>query len=151
VNVYNAALTKWPELGGELRSWLRGVYRERWGREEIAALGGLVAVSAYGQPDFQHALMIGGAADLLDQVRVVNQLLYPGSVRKTPVVLQGGLGQARSYRETFLVAMDMFRQTPGSSLRLGRARHTPVAGALFLAAEGLGVKTLVDEVRMALR
>lgn len=150
VNMFRAAMAKWPELGSDLPSWLRGVYRERWGREEIAALGGFVAASAYRQRDNQHALMIGPVADLVDQVRIVNRILYPGSEKKTLVALQGGLGERHSYYETFLTVLDMYRNIEGYGLKVRRARRSPLEGALLLAAESVGEPRLLNRVRTSL-
>lgn len=131
----------WPELGDEPRSWLRGVYRHQWGREQIAALAGIVAQAADTADDDGAWAIIGvlGRA-LVDLASCVNHCL--GSEAETEVALQGGLGErCVTLRERFQALADERHKREGgagSRLRLVSPKYAPVQGALILAALSAG-------------
>jgi N-acetylglucosamine kinase-like BadF-type ATPase len=148
-------LQRWPELGGEPCSWLRGVYREGWGREEIALLGGALAERGdAGDPVVQQRLAACAAhlADLAYQVH--RRLSPPRKGRRTRVALQGGLGEGcRTLRACFArILRDRWKSArdPGYRMKLVDGRHAPVQGALLLAAEATGDDDLAAAVRRAL-
>jgi N-acetylglucosamine kinase-like BadF-type ATPase len=57
-------LRRWPELGKDLRAWLRGVYRHGWGREEIAGLAQVVATAAEEGDAVAHSLLVDAGREL---------------------------------------------------------------------------------------
>jgi glucosamine kinase len=146
-----AVRARWPELGSDRRAWLRGVYRVGWGREEIAALGGEVGRAAdAGQS--QMANLIGDSAAKLVQLagRVNGRLWTPADAGATPVCLQGGLAHScERLRRSFATELEIAAADAAHRrMRLVEAVHSPVAGALLLAAAAADLP--LPEVRAAL-
>lgn len=138
-------LRRWPELGGDLRAWLRGVYRHGWGREEVAAVAGEAAVLADQGDPGTTGILASAAIELAGMVLLVQQRL--GSQSQLPVALTGGLAAgSRVLREEFAEAISPF----GACLRLTPPRFSPLQGALLLAAEACDPGS-VEQVRAALR
>ncbi|HEU4753747.1 MAG TPA: BadF/BadG/BcrA/BcrD ATPase family protein [Armatimonadota bacterium] len=126
-----ALLARWPELGSDLRGWLRGVYRCAWGREQVAEVAGEVVRLSGTDPDARMLLEEAAErlAGLADTVREVLRL------DPARVALVGGLGaNSVVLREAFAAAIA--HRSP--ALHLVDARFSPVEGALLLAAEAGG-------------
>jgi N-acetylglucosamine kinase-like BadF-type ATPase len=125
-----AFLLRWPELGNDLRAWLRGVYRLAWGREEIAGLAAKALRLAEAGDEFVRLLIAAAAHELADQARLVEQkLAEPG----LPVAFHGGLMRS-SYHRIVWGQLAVRRTT----LRPVEARHSPLHGALLLAGDAWG-------------
>jgi N-acetylglucosamine kinase-like BadF-type ATPase len=131
-------LERWPALGTDLRSWLRGVYRCGWQREQIAQVASEVAAAAEAGDAVALGLMACAAADLLELAAAVARNLGDHSL---PIALQGGMagGILRRLVEQHL------RAAGGPALI--DARHSPLEGAVLLAAEALGGAELLAQVR----
>jgi glucosamine kinase len=145
-----ALIAQWPELGCDLRSWLRGVYRCGWGREQIAALGGFLGRRADEGDKDAWALMGVTAGDLAEQASWVRSRLYPGvsTGRRTHVALQGGLGEScHTLRKWFsqICAGRSKRIGIGYRMKLVDSRFTPLEGSLLLAAGQVGAVSAVRE------
>lgn len=138
-------LEKWPELGGELRAWLRGVYRCGWGREQVAKLAREVKELAEAGDSVCIAILEQVAQDLAVQALGVERQL---GERRLPLAIQGGFGGgsprvAGSLREELRRA--------GSTLHLVEQRMNPLQGAVLLAAELLGGVELMRSAREVLQ
>ena len=135
-----ALVARWPELGGDLRSWLRGVYRLGWGREQVASLAAEVAALAE-QGDAEAAgLVRAAAAELAELARVVAQGLGSASL---PLALLGGMAACSLLRDEIAARL----RGLGASLVPAPPRFTAVEGAALLAAEGWGGPAAVSRLR----
>jgi N-acetylglucosamine kinase-like BadF-type ATPase len=135
-------LGRWPELGSELRSWLRGIYRCGWRREEVAAIGAETARAAEEGEPAALDLIERAAEDLLAMARAVARRL---GGEPLPLALQGGMA-AGALRDA------VARRLHGErALRLVEASYSPLEGALLLAADSLGGPALARRVREELR
>lgn len=130
--LYRVLMERWPELGSDLVTWLRGIYRARWEREQIAELGGFVAQQAdCGQPSAL-TVMAMAARDLVELAEKVNFNL---KIARAPVALQGGIGGRCSYLQSMFARLS-------KRLRLGFELRPPLLsgleGAVILAASAGG-------------
>lgn len=123
-------LGRWPELGADLRTWLRGIYRHQWGREQVAALTEEVVLAAEEGDAGATFLLTRAAHDLLRTCEAVHTRLGREPLE---VAIQGGLGSAPFFRRDVAKILDGV----GIAASLVEARFTPLEGALLLAAEAL--------------
>jgi N-acetylglucosamine kinase-like BadF-type ATPase len=137
--------SRWPELGADLRAWLRGIYRCGWGREQVAEIAEEVAGAAEaGDPACQE-ILLASARGLARQAMAVERAL---GEERLPLAVQGGFGPRAPG------IMDGLRRIlaeEGSGLRLTTGQLRPLDGALLLAAERLGGRELQRVVRGMLR
>jgi N-acetylglucosamine kinase-like BadF-type ATPase len=137
-------LERWPELGGDLRGWLRGVYRCGWGREQVAKLAREVKELAGAGDSVCMQVLEQVVQDLAVQALGVERTLRE---ERLPLAIQGGFGGGspgitRSLREVLREA--------GSTLQLVEGRMNPLQGAVLLAAELLGGTELMRTAREVL-
>jgi N-acetylglucosamine kinase-like BadF-type ATPase len=134
-------LARWPELGTDLRGWLRGVYRLQWGREQVAEIATEVAGAADAGDAAAVEILDGAAGELARQARAVERRLKSDNL---PLALHGGLAESsppiRRGVETCL-------RESGSGLRLTPGRFSGLEGALLLAAEGSAVPGAAQGLR----
>lgn len=134
-------LERWPKLGSDLRSWLRGVYRWGWGREQVAKLAREVKeVAEAGDPICIEVLQ-QVALDLAVQALGVEKQLQEAQL---PLAIQGGFGASSPIVTDCL--KKVLRES-GSRLHLVEGRLSPLNGAVLLAVELLGGKDLVRSTR----
>lgn len=127
-----ALMTRWPELGGDLRTWLRGIYRCRWGREEIA---GLAAEAVRLWEDDQASvggMMLSAVTELVLMAMAVETRLQEHGL---PLALQGGLALSAPLFTTWTTRL--LKQME-STLEVSETCFSPLEGALLLAAEACG-------------
>ena len=133
-------LRRWPELGTDLRSWLRGVYRAGWGREQVAALAHEVAEAAQEEDAGASRIIQDAACHLARQAEGVAAQLHEHGLA---LALQGGLGSSEVMRRAVPEQLPYRR----GGLRLVPALFGPLEGALLLAAELAGGADLRLRVR----
>jgi len=138
-------LERWPELGGDLRTWLRGIYRCGWGREQVAKLAREVNELAEAGDPVCIEVLEQVAHDLAVQALGVERQLQE---RQLPLAIQGGFGggSARVTGSLRTVLRDA-----GSTLQLVEERMNPLHGAVLLAAELLGGAELMRSAREVLQ
>jgi N-acetylglucosamine kinase-like BadF-type ATPase len=137
-------LERWPELGADLRNWLRGIYRTGWGREQVANLAREVKEAAEAGDPVCTEILEQIARDLALQAVGVEKQLQEA---RLPLAVQGGFGAASP------LIIQRLRQTlreAGSALHLVEGRLNPLNGAVLLAAELLGGEELVTRAREVL-
>jgi N-acetylglucosamine kinase-like BadF-type ATPase len=134
-------LQRWPELGGELRGWLRGIYRCGWRREEISALAREVTECAEAGDPVCHGILTASAVGLARQALGVQRLLGESGL---PLSVQGGFGGAA---RMVLQELETALRANAATLHLVKGRLRPLDGAVLLAAELLGGKELLRSVR----
>lgn len=134
-------LERWPKLGADLRSWLRGVYRLGWGREQVARLAREVKEVAEAGEATCTGILQQAAEDLAVQALGVERQLGENGL---PLAIQGGFGATTPiiYRH-----LEKTLRGSGSSLHLVEGRLSPLNGAVLLAVEQLGGKELVRSAR----
>jgi len=130
---------RWPELGSDMRGWLRGIYRLKWTREQVAELAAEV-VAAAEEDDVARHIIHRAAGDLTPQVLAVENALGEADL---PLALQGGLSTAERLRSELQRELKAL----GSALRVVETRFSPLEGALLLAAEVHGGREAVETVR----
>ena len=139
--LWEAVHERWPGMGEEPTRWVRGIYREAWGRKEIATLAEVVNWVA-GSQDLAATRILQDAAAALARMA--------GAVRKRmggealPVALQGGLGSHSNLLRRALAAH--LAAQPGSPALVG-ARYSPLQGALLLAAQVEGGDAALRRLR----
>jgi N-acetylglucosamine kinase-like BadF-type ATPase len=134
-------LEQWPRLGGDLRAWLRGVYRLGWGREQVAKLAREVKEVAEAGDPICIAVLEQVAGDLAAQALGVERQL--GEAR-LPLAIQGGFGASSPIVTRCL---NRVLRESGSGLQLVEGRLSPLNGAVLLAVELLGGRELVRRAR----
>lgn len=138
-------LERWPELGADLRGWLRGVYRCGWGREEVAMLAREVNESAEAGDPVCLEILAQVAGDLAVQALGVERQLQQ---TRLPLAIQGGFGTGSS------LVTEGLRQTlreAGSEVYQVEGQMSPLHGAVLLAAELLGGAELLRSAWEVLR
>lgn len=138
-------LERWPELGTDLRGWLRGVYRCGWGREQVALLAREVKEAAEAGDPISLEILEQVARDLAVQALGVERQLQQAQL---PLAVQGGFGTG-SPRLTERLRQTL--QQAGSELQLVEGKMSPLHGAVLLAAELLGGAELLRRAREVLR
>jgi N-acetylglucosamine kinase-like BadF-type ATPase len=122
-------MARWPELGSDLRSWLRGVYREGWGREQIAEVATEVVRAAEEGDQRAYSIIAMVTLHLCSLAQAVERRLGEESL---PLALQGGLALSTPLiGQRLLISLQRVK----SSLRNVPSRFSPLEGALLLAAE----------------
>ncbi len=137
-------MARWPVLGGDLTTWVRGVYRRSWGREEIAGLAEEVLAAWEAGDPAAAAIMEDACADLARQAHAVERRLVEEGL---PLALQGGLATA-SHRFSAETAARL--RARESRLRPAASRYSPVEGALLLAGEAWDGREGLQRARTAL-
>ncbi|HTE18078.1 MAG TPA: BadF/BadG/BcrA/BcrD ATPase family protein [Armatimonadota bacterium] len=132
---------RWPELGEDLRTWLRGIYRAAWGREQVAALAEEVALAAEDGDAVAVSLLRRAGEDLARMALAVERRLGETTL---PLALLGGLGESST---VLRVALGEALRGAGSTLRLTPARFSPLGGALLLATEAAGGPAAMRRLR----
>lgn len=127
----------------DLRSWLRGIYRLRWDREQIARLSEVVVATAREGDAVARAILEEAGRDLADLALAVERAL-------------GAPNLALSFQGGFVTGtpeLDVERhlRARGSTLRVTAPRYTPLEGALLLAADAAGGEAARSRVRESLR
>jgi glucosamine kinase len=113
----------YPHLGDNRRAWLRGVYRQGWGREEIAALA--AHVTAHQGKQTSELLQLAGK-ELASLARTVQARLRSLGL---PVALLGGVGEhSQTVREAFEASIS-------SDMKLILPEAGSQEGALQLAGD----------------
>jgi len=134
-------LTRWPELGSDLRDWLRGIYRCHWHRSQVAEVAEEVSAAAgLGDPGCQRLLSASSRGLATQAMAVERSLGEPG----LPLAVQGGFG---TRAPGVLSGLRAVLAAEGSALRLTDGLLRPLDGALLLAAERLGGRQLLRTVR----
>jgi N-acetylglucosamine kinase-like BadF-type ATPase len=138
-------LVRWPELGADLRGWLRGVYRCGWGREQVANVAREVKEAAEAGDPVSLEILEQVARDLAVQAAGVERQLQE---TRLPLALQGGFGTGSP-----LVTERLGHALghAGSELQLVEGQMSPLHGAVLLAAELLGGAVLMQSAREVLR
>lgn len=141
-------MARWPhpgEAGAPLegmRSWLRGIYRHKWDREAIARLSEEVSAAAREGDAVAEGILLRAGEDLAEMARAVERALgEPG----LPLAYQGGFLTAASGLQ-----VEAALRRRGSSLEVAAPRFTPLEGALLLAAEAVGGRPALEQVRSSL-
>jgi N-acetylglucosamine kinase-like BadF-type ATPase len=133
-------LQRWPELGPDIRTWLRGIYRHQWGREQIAEMAAEVGLLADLGDGDASAILLTAASRLSEMVDAVSQSLGREAL---PVAVEGGLGtgsrKLREHLKRFL--------SDRKELKLVEPQYSPLDGALLLAAEQWGGRDAVRHLR----
>jgi N-acetylmuramic acid 6-phosphate etherase len=133
-----------PGGGADLRSWLRGIYRHGWGREQVAGLA-VQVVRVAEEGDAVAGGILEGAAEALAQVALaVERRLEEAGL---PLALQGGMG-ASSILYNSSVRRSLAAH--GSRLLPAEPESGPVEGALLLAAKAWGGAEGVRRMRAGL-
>ncbi len=125
-----------------MRSWLRGIYRHRWGREAIARLSEEVVAAAQEGDGVAAGILTQAGEDLAEMARAVERSL---AISGLPLAYQGGFLTAASGLQ-----VEAALRRGGSSLRVVNPRFTPLEGALLLAAEAVGGRPALEQVRSSL-
>jgi N-acetylglucosamine kinase-like BadF-type ATPase len=136
------ALWRFPELGRDLATWLRGVHREGWHRPEIAGLTQVV-FDAAAEGD-------AVALRLLDEAaRELARLAAGVAIRlgdlALPIALHGGVAEAG--RQWLLPSFEAALAGACVSSPVRRPRLSALEGAALLAAEAFGGPALQARVR----
>jgi N-acetylglucosamine kinase-like BadF-type ATPase len=144
-----AFITRWPELGDDMHTWLRGVYRLGWGREAIAMLGGFVGSLADDGNVLARAAIHSEVLLLEDQIAAVNQRLGIGTrTRLAPLAVQGGFGENCAYfRKRLDQGARLQRKDGGPAMycyKVAPSKFTSLQGATVLSAlqAGLAASTV---------
>lgn len=136
-------LKRWPELGSDPTSWLRGVYRHNWQREEVAAVGGFVAEYADRGDLTSWSIIEEMAGQLAEQAQCVNRALGSATERgrRPRVALQGSFGEkCQTLRRLFQKVCDeRAKESIDYRLALVESRFGPLEGAAILAAKQAGL------------
>lgn len=114
----------YPQLGADRRTWLRGVYREGWGRVEIAALAAHLEEHQQQSKRASQILQLAGK-ELASLVRTVHLRLGSPPL---PVALLGGVG------ERFSAVRTSFAASMPPEVEVIAAESGPLEGALLLAS-----------------
>lgn len=139
-------LEHWPGLGADMRSWLRGVYRCGWQREQIAELGGFVAQQADMGNGSALSLMGTAAHQLHQQALCVSRSLT--REQEWEVALLGGLGENCCTLRSGFEKLCRAPHGPDGHLKLVPGRYDGLKGALILSALSAAISP--DELREAL-
>jgi glucosamine kinase len=135
-----------PDPGANPRSWIRGLYRLGWTREQVASLAPSVVQASESGDAAAAAILARAAESLADLAGAVARRLGP---EVGPLVLQGGL--ARGW-PGMSAAIDQVLARRGVSLPLRQPRFNPLGGAALLAAEALpGEARALPRVRRLLQ
>ncbi len=134
-------ISTWPELGSDLISWLRGINRLSWRREQIAQIARLVVES-----DDREVASIAqtGAFALAHTTRIVIEKLGDSSL---PVALFGGLAESATFKRFFSQGMSGPLVTDWT---LVEAKYSALEGSVLLAAQGVGGDLLRQQVALGL-
>lgn len=133
-----------PDRTGEdLRSWLRGIYRLRWDREQIARLSEVVVAAAREGDAVALEILDTAGRDLADLAFAVERSL---GMPELALSFQGGF-----ITSTPELEVDRHLRARGSTLHVTEPQFTPLEGALLLAAEAAGGHDALQQVREALR
>lgn len=133
-------IQRWPELGADLRTWLRGIYRAGWAREQVAALAREVVEAAQEEDAGAFRIIQDAACQLTRQAEAVASQLHAYGLA---LALQGGLGSSDVMRRAVIEQAPYQR----AGLQLVPPSFGPLEGALLLAAELAGGAELRHRVR----
>lgn len=137
-------LRRWPELGQDLTSWLRGIYREQWDTGRIAGLAREVVAAAEEGDTLANSLVLRASAELLTLAGAVSRRL---GGEAQPLALMGGLGLTRALREAFSELAGLSR----AGIHLVEPQYDPLRGAVLLAAHHADPSAPIEQIRSLLQ